>query len=266
MLFEENHEGGARIMQMTIITGTTRGLGLELVKGALALGHQVISVARKQNTDLLEFAESAGSAFKHYNFDLSFVSEIGDLMDDIFSDFNPGLIQRAVLINNAGVVEPIGPFYQLEDHEVLQNVTINLVAPLMLAKHFGRHTRALGNKAVIFNLSSGAGRNPVYGWNSYCVSKAGIDMMTRVIAHEEGLEGLQIVAFEPGVMDTAMQETIRKTDPRVFKELDRFLKLKSQNRLRSPADVANVVLRLIESGFEQGGIVSIADLEVKTND
>jgi benzil reductase ((S)-benzoin forming) len=250
-------------MNYTIITGTTRGLGFELVKACLNQGDKVISISRQLKDELAAEGKLAGEQFRHFDYDLEDSLGIGGLMDQIFEEVNLAEASRVTLISNAGDIEPIAPFYKADDLEVLESLSLNLIAPMMLARHFGRLTREIGHKAQFFVISSGAGRNPVYGWNSYCAAKAGVDMMTRVIAVEEGAKGLQTIAFGPGVMDTGMQQTIRSSSVHDFRDVEKFRKYKTDNVLRKPEAVAAVVLTLVNDGFEQGGIVNVADFEVK---
>lgn len=250
-------------MKYTLITGTTKGLGLALVKACLGNGDRVLSVSRRESDELKKIAQIEHDRFKHFEYDLEDTIGIGRLIDTLFQSITLSDAERVTLISNAGDIEPIAPFYMAEDLEVLESLSLNLIAPMILSRHFGRHTKALGNKAQIFFVSSGAGRNPVYGWNSYCAAKAGVDMMARVIANEEGEDGIQAIAFGPGVMDTGMQATIRNASIHNFRDLEKFKKFKTDQILRKPDDVAKIIVKLINEGFEQGGIVNVADFEVK---
>jgi benzil reductase ((S)-benzoin forming) len=102
----------------------------------------------------------------------------------------------------------------------------------------------------IVNISSGAGRRPVFGWTAYCAAKAGLDMASRVVALEAAQRGLgiEVCSLAPGVIDTAMQETVRAASAEDFAEIDRFLALKEEGKLRPAAEVAADILRLEAAG------------------
>ena len=59
---------------------------------------------------------------------------------------------------------------------------------------------------VVINVSSGAAANPLVGWSAYCASKAGLSILTRVLAVEEcDARGIRVYGFLPGLVDTEMQ-------------------------------------------------------------
>ena len=68
-------------------------------------------------------------------------------------------------------------------------------------------------KKKILNISSGAAVNPYESWSLYCTSKAGVDMMTKVLSKEQKRlkKGVKIVSIYPGIVDTDMQEKARNT-------------------------------------------------------
>jgi NAD(P)-dependent dehydrogenase (short-subunit alcohol dehydrogenase family) len=58
----------------------------------------------------------------------------------------------------------------------------------------------------VINVSSGAAANPLVGWSAYCASKAGLSILTRVLAVEESdARGIRVYGFLPGLVDTEMQ-------------------------------------------------------------
>ena len=89
-----------------------------------------------------------------------------------------------MLINNAGVIAPVGPLERADAGEIERNLAVNLVAPMLLMRRFLRATASRSPLRRIINISSGAGRRPIFGWGAYCAAKAGLDMATRVVALE----------------------------------------------------------------------------------
>jgi len=119
-----------------------------------------------------------------------------------------------------------------------------------------RYTKAvlINNAAVplrrIVNISSGAGRRPIFGWSAYCAAKAGLDMASRTVALECQSRGLavEVTSLAPGVIDTAMQGTVRAASSEDFVDVERFRQMKAEGTLRRADDVAADILRLEAEG------------------
>ena len=113
-----------------------------------------------------------------------------------------------ILINNAGLVEPIGPIAESDPATWANNIAVNL-----LGVYHGIHAvlprMQSAGSGVIVNISSGAAHNPLEGWAAYCSAKAGVAMLTRATALEYGAQGVRTYGFGPGVVDTDMQGRIR---------------------------------------------------------
>jgi NAD(P)-dependent dehydrogenase (short-subunit alcohol dehydrogenase family) len=86
----------------------------------------------------------------------------------------------------------------------------------------------------IISVSSGAAYHPIYAGSAYCASKAALNQLNSVAAKEE--PGVTCVAVRPGVVDTAMQEKIRREGPAVMpsEEAGYYLSLKTENNLEPP--------------------------------
>lgn len=250
---------GDRILNYFIVTGASKGLGLELSKILSEADNKVFLISRNKNDEVKRLLESDNMA--HFSLNLDNLFEIENTIDEIFESIDFSNAKKIALINNAGMVEPIKPMDKVKDVEIIQNINVNLTAPLILASSFLRKTAAFEGDKRIITVSSGAGKSPIKGWGSYCVSKCGVDMMTRVIALEQGENGAKCLSFGPGIMDTAMQETIRSADENDFEDLEKFKEYKSEGKLLEPKVVAQVLYDLLytESDFEQGGIVSVRD-------
>ena len=107
------------------------------------------------------------------------------------------------------------------------------------------------------NISSGAGRRPIFGWSAYCAAKAGLDMATRVAALEASTRArpVEAVSLAPGVIDTGMQSVVRGASQEDFVDIERFRAMKAAGELRRPEDVAADILRLEAAGRLTGDAV-----------
>jgi NAD(P)-dependent dehydrogenase (short-subunit alcohol dehydrogenase family) len=160
-------------------------------------------------------------------------------------------------INNAGVLDPIGPLRDADPVAVADNIRINVTGVLLGSAAFTRHVRARPGGGVLVNVSSGAATNPYAGWGPYCASKAAVDQATRVLAIEEADAGLRAFAVAPGVVDTDMQAAIRATPADRFPRVERFVQLKRDDAYNSPAWVADHVLDLAFGAEAHAGDVVV---------
>lgn len=250
-------------MRYVILTGTSRGLGEAIASQLLEPGTKLISISRKQNEQLIEKAQNLNIPFDFYSFDLQEIHQIESLMENIFSTIDVKTVSSIHLINNAGMVAPMKPIERSESEQLITNVQVNLVAPMLLSSAFMKHTKDWNLNKRIINISSGAGQKPYYGWGAYCTAKAGINMFTQCIAAEEIDKEypVKIISFAPGVVDTAMQTEIRQTSKEDFIHVDRFLALKEDDHLLSPNYVAKAVIDLLETDkFQQGDIVRVDEI------
>lgn len=247
-------------MKYYIVTGASKGLGAEIVQTLASEDTTLITVSRSglDEAQKLNVIEKMGKIID-LKADLSNESQLSQVAEAIMSHIHPEDATKIVLVNNAGGVEPIAPFYKAEDELIMANIHLNVTAPMILSRHFGKAFRNLNCDRRIITVSSGAGKSPYFGWTSYCASKAAVDMMTRVIGLEEGNEGILAVSFGPGIMDTDMQSVIRSSSEEDFKDLERFKKFKENGNLLTPAVVAGAIKRLIEEPVEQGALVNVKE-------
>lgn len=254
-------------MNYYIITGASKGLGLELSKLLLNKENKLFLLSRKENENIKKLAKEAGfeAIYKEINLDSLFAIE--DTMNEIFEEIDLSSASKVALINNAGAIDPIKPMDKVADHEIVQNINLNLTAPLILTSSFLRRIKDFDGDKRIITISSGAGKRPISGWGSYCVAKCGVDMMTKVVALEAGENGVKCISFGPGIMDTDMQATIRSSNEEDFKDIDMFKDFKTDGKLLPASLVAEKVKYLLdtEDDFEQGGLVNVSDY-IKSED
>ncbi len=111
------------------------------------------------------------------------------------------------LVNNAGVIEPIGPIADTGAADWQRSWAVNVLAAVTLTRLALPALRRAKGRVV--NISSGAAAGHIPGWGAYSISKAALNTLTQVLAGEE--PEITAVALRPGVVDTQMQVTIRQT-------------------------------------------------------
>ncbi|HSU79450.1 MAG TPA: (S)-benzoin forming benzil reductase [Candidatus Angelobacter sp.] len=245
-----------------IITGVSKGLGESLARQVMKPDHLLICLSRRENQKLIDEAREAGCEIVYYTCDLSDQEAIIDVTNRLLKETSISQSERLVLINNAGIVEPIKKIGYAEAGDLAQNIQVNLIAPMILMNWFIQTFSDHPAQKQVANVSSGAGTNPYHGWAAYCSSKAGLDMFTRTIAIEQEHDPrpTEVMAFSPGVMDTEMQGQIRAADEDNFSKVSQFREYKEKGLLRTPELVASRLLDLLDKGFESGRVYSIQEL------
>lgn len=220
-----------------LITGHSRGLGAALTQQALGQGHRVLGLSRMP---LRGPASTPQHQFHELSLDLGQPAALSQFLDSsIIADFFSKSSQ-AILINNAGLLNPIGPFGTLTHDQVIQSITVNVAAVLALTNAFIGATVRCPDRRVV-HVSSGAGRSAYAGWGVYCASKAALDHHARCLALEAA-QGLRIESLAPGIIDTGMQAQIRAASLEQFPMRPKFDQLKENGALAAPDTVAKRLL------------------------
>jgi len=170
----------------------------------------------------------------------------------------------ALLVNNAGVIQPIGPLEAQDAAAVARAVTVNVSAPLMLSSAFARDTARTKDRRIL-HISSGAGRKAYAGWSVYDASKAALDHHARTVAVDRSPR-LRISAVAPGTIDTEMQTELRASTDALFPDRPRFVKLKHEGGLLDPLEVgAKLVDFLLSPQFGDEPVSDLRDFPTVTH-
>jgi len=239
-----------------IITGHSRGLGAAIAEELLARQIPVLALSRNRNETL---AERFPSSLQQEAIDLSDQSALAHwLATDSLRSFLAGS-DTAFLINNAGTVQPVGSLAMQSPEAVARAITLNVVAPLMMASAVVTATPQARDRRIL-HISSGAGRNAYSGWNVYCATKAALDHHARSVVLD-AVPGVRICSLAPGVIDTDMQAEIRATTLQQFPLRERFEALKREGSLADPhACAQRLVDYLLADGFGQAPVADLRDV------
>lgn len=237
-----------------ILTGHTRGLGAAIAENLLARTIPVLGLARATNDAL---GRQFPSLLEQHAVDLSDAAALSQWLDgDTMRRFVAGA-DSIFLINNAGIVQPVGPLPTQDPVTVARAVTLNIAAPLMLA---GAVAAAGVKDTRILHVSSGAARNAYPGWSVYCATKAALDHHARAATLDQ-TPGLRIASLAPGVIDTDMQADIRATPMERFPIRERFDELKRSGALTSPEEcAARLVDYLLGDRFGEDAVTDLREL------
>lgn len=204
--------------KVALVTGGGRGLGEGIARALAAQGVAVMLVARDAAAvgAVAEGIVAAGGRAEAMACDVSDYAAAEAVAAATRARFG-GL---DILINNAGVIDPIAEIAVSDPAEWARSITINLVGAYNVVRAVLPGLLAGGGGTVV-NISSGAAYRPLEGWSAYCSGKAGLAMLTRAIALETAGKGIRIFGFSPGTIDTEMQGKIRASGMNVISKIPR---------------------------------------------
>lgn len=200
--------------QTAVVTGGTRGIGLAIAKRLGADGFQVAIVGtrpREAVTDCLELFETASIAHCYVQADIASAEDRRRIVEEAVAAF--GAIH--VLVNNAGVA-PLErrDLLEMTEESFERVLGINLKGTLFLTQAVANQMikqEPVGKKrGTIINISSCSAEVSSTGRGEYCVSKAGLSMVTTLYADRLAAEGILVHEVRPGVIATDMTATVQK--------------------------------------------------------
>ena len=204
--------------KVIIVTGASKGIGAAAAVALAKEGASVMLAARDGNLAVKVasgIVESGGRAHA-ISCDVSDFAAVEWLVRETEGRYGP----VDILINNAGVIEPIATIAESDPAAWARNVEINLIGAYHpIRAVLPRMIKAGGG--TIVNVSSGAAIRPLEGWSAYCSAKAGLAMLTQAIMLENTAKNIRVFGFQPGTTDTDMQVTIRASGVNVVSKIPR---------------------------------------------
>lgn len=247
-------------MKYAVVTGASKGLGSSIAKRVLHEQFGLISISRNENPALKQLAGENGLFYKHLTCDLTNSRDTEQAFSTAAEIIFSSKENEVLLVNNAGMVEPIDRVGSLDHEAINMSLQLNIAAP-MFATNLFLH-KANGTKLTVVNVTSGAAERPVHGWSVYCSTKAALNMFTKTVAVEQNHSGYAtIIGYSPGIMDTDMQGIIRSSNEHAFQEVNKFIAYKENGMLRSTSVVADALIDLLlTEDVENGKIYSVNNL------
>lgn len=232
--------------KVAIVTGCAKGIGREIALELARDGYDIIgtyNTSLNKVNELKKRIEAIGVEFHCYKLDLMNSDEINGFCSMIKQKFN----NIDVLVNNAA--KSMDSEFNLKtEQEFMEILKVNLVSPFLLIQKL----YSIMNNGVIVNISSTDGINTYSKLNmDYSASKAGLINLTKSLALE--LENIRVYALCPNWVNT---ESIMDMAPEYLRE---ELKRIRQKKLIQPKEVAEKVIKLIESKVRSGSIIVMED-------
>ncbi len=243
---------------LTILTGSSRGMGHAMAEQLLGMGHTVLGLSRQANAQL-----AAHPHCTQWAVDLLDSTTVATRLEDWFITQAHTPWESVNLINNAGVITTIAPLSAVQASDISRSLRVGLEAPMQLCAAFLRATANWSMTKRVLNISSGLGRRAMASQSGYCAAKAGMDHFSRCLALEEALkpQGALVCSLAPGVIDTDMQRQLRSADASQFPDRAAFEAMKIQGSLTNVHDGASRVLDyLLRPDFGSNPVGDVRDV------
>ncbi|KAH7032149.1 15-hydroxyprostaglandin dehydrogenase [Macrophomina phaseolina] len=238
--------------KIVVVTGGGSGIGLQIVKEAVAAGSKVILADLRLTQEVAAFVRSRDSKdLVFQKCDVSKRQEQEKLVE--VAEQKWGDVPD-VYISSAGLFEPSSSnFWTDTEADDYATVSVNVTAPIKLTRIAMRALLRKNKKGVVLLVSSIAGYGGTYAVPLYCATKHAVVGFVKSMRKAEQEEGVKVVALCPGVVRTPLWSPDRGTD---LLQLFKY----SQDAILEPEDVARAAKQLVEEGRYGGGTV----LEVTT--
>lgn len=232
-----------------IVTGSTKGIGLGIARAFAREGARVVINARNA-ADCTSVAKELSGAIA-IPADLSKSDEVRRLAREATRALG-GAVD--VLVNNAGQPR-VAPSEELPEADYRATLDLNLNAYFVLAQELGRGMLARKSGSII-NVTSVNGTLAFPKRLAYCVSKAGANMLTKVLAIEWAESGVRVNAIAPGYVETDFIKGLRAKGLLDFAALARRTPMR---RLGTPEEIgeAAVFLASDAASFVTGEVFTV---------
>jgi short-subunit dehydrogenase len=222
---------------VALVTGASAGIGLALCRELVTRGARVAMVARTRATLERAAAELGGDERA-----IPFACDVAELA--ALEALPAAVVARCgrldLVVNNAGAHHR-GPLADRTASELAAMVTVNLAAPIVLAR---AALPSLPHGGAILNVGSLAGMVPVRDAATYSATKAGLRAFSRALGDELRPRGITVCTVNPGPVDTDF----------FLDELDRVTPITFSQPMSTPEEVAVACIRCLERGRAEAAL------------
>lgn len=235
-----------------LITGASRGIGEAVTMSFIEAGAKVVIAGRK----LESLEELAHKIFKAGGDAHPISAHVGKTTDceDLVTRSMARFGKIDILVNNAGTNPHFGPAIDCPEELWEKTFEVNVKGAYYLSKLCVPHMEKRGGGVIVNNASYG-GLKPIMGIGVYCISKAALIMLTKVLALELSGKNIRVNAVAPGIVRTKFSEALWKDEFKI-NELKKNVPI---GRLAEPEEVAAAILYLASdaSTYSTGTVLLI---------
>ncbi|MBQ8766264.1 MAG: 3-ketoacyl-ACP reductase [Clostridia bacterium] len=226
---------------VAVITGGTRGIGLGIAKELLKNNYSVILTARNESEDVTELKKQYGEKVSFVSCDISKENDVDNLV--LFTEEKFGKID--LLVNNAGVApKERKDILEITGEDFDYVMDINLKGTFFVTQRFVPLLKK-NEKSRIVNISSMSAYTASVNRGEYCISKAGISMITKLFATRLAEYGVSVLEIRPGIIETDMTATVKE---KYEKMIDKGIT--PIKRMGTPEDIGKCVLSIANGNFD----------------
>ena len=201
-MFREKFELDGKV---AVVTGASRGIGEAIAKGLSEFGAKVVLASRKQEAlDQVkkEIEDAGGEA-------LAIATHMGNLeaIDRLVAGAMDAYGKIDILVNNAVTNPYFGPSTEADMGVWDKIIEVNARGLFYITQQVGKGMVGRGSGSIV-NISSEAAQKPTPFLGIYSVSKAAVDMITRVFANEWGDTGVRVNGLAPGLVKTHFSQAL----------------------------------------------------------
>ncbi|MGB1109785.1 MAG: SDR family NAD(P)-dependent oxidoreductase [Gammaproteobacteria bacterium] len=226
------------------ITGNSSGIGAALTEHYAAAGESVFGMSRR--------GYRGSAKTRDCQIDLAKLDSLPMALDTLLGDC-PDL---DLVILNAGILGPVGPLAKTSLAEAKRVMDINLWANKLILDWLLGQQKPVRQIVLI---SSGASTKGNPGWNVYSISKAALNMLTQLYAHE--FPDTHLSAIAPGIVDTAMQTQLcEQTDPSICPSVQYLQSARGTSAMPTPEAAAPLLAQAFEqvTGLPSGDLYDLS--------
>ncbi|WEV43050.1 3-oxoacyl-[acyl-carrier-protein] reductase [Lactobacillus sp. ESL0684] len=231
--------------KVVLVTGSSRGIGLEVAHAFAKEGAKIVLNARKPIAQeiVAEFAEQ--TEVIDLSADVTDEVQVKALIEQIFTKFG----QLDVVVNNAGIVRD-GLLNRMSETDFTEVVKTNLVGTFNVIRQALRPMYKQRSGCFI-NMASVVGLTGNIGQANYAASKAGVIGLTKSVAKEAALRNLRCNAIAPGMIATQMTEQLsEKRQAEIAKQIP-------LKRFGNIAEVAQTAIFLAQNDYITGQVITV---------
>ncbi|HOC92576.1 MAG TPA: glucose 1-dehydrogenase [bacterium] len=236
-----------------IVTGASRGIGQEIAIALAEAGADVAVCGRKPETlePVAQEIRARGREALPIACHVGKSDQIKPFLDEVYAKFG----KVDILVNNAATNPIFGPTLNADEKAFDTIMATNLKGPFLLSLEVGKRMLKEKTRGSIINISSIAGITPGMGLGVYSVSKAGLIMLTKVLAHEWGAAGIRVNSVAPGVIKTKFSAALWSNEA-ILNEVKKGYPL---GRIGEPDEVPGAVVYLASdaSSFVTGQTILV---------